>query len=103
MNSKMKQINVLYDDDFEDVDILLVPDDIALHIDDVTQQFIKWLNIPENRCRFLILNGSGNQVLGVDTEEFLWWLNHIKILDEQKASIVCQHTKYINTLPTAEF
>ena len=99
----MKYINLVYGDDYEDVDILRVPDEIADNIDNVMRDFFRWTEIPENRQQLLIKNLDGEMVVGIDTEEFLWWLNNVKILDESKATIERQHTTLWQGYPIAEF
>lgn len=99
----MKNINIVYEEDYEDVDIVQVPDDIADDIDLVVNEFFKWVAIPENHIRFQIENAEGKTVLNIDTEEFLWWLNHIKITDESRAIIIKQHTSVCLEWPVADF
>lgn len=99
----MKKINVIFDDEFNDVDILLVPDDVAYNIEHVVQEFNQWLSLPDNRSRFVVEVINGYRVIGIGTEEFLWWLNNIQIKAEPKAAILEQHTKLIPNYPCAEF
>ena len=89
----MKQINLICDDEFEDVDILLVPDTIAENVPEVQREFNRWLMNPQNAERFS-REENGRQSLCIDTDEILWWLNHVKLTGEEKASIVMQHTSY---------
>ena len=99
----MKHINIVYDDYFDDADILLVPDYVAEHIKSVVMQFNKWLVIPENHGPFLVSTENGAFCLSIDTEEFLWWLNNILITDDSKAVVVKQHTSFNPEYPIAEF
>ena len=99
----MKKINIVFDDEFDDVDILLVPDDIADNIENVVQEFFNWVEIPENRKRFVVRIIDGYEIISFATEEFIWWLNEIKIQTPPKAEILIQHTKYIPDYPSAEF
>lgn len=99
----MKKINVVYDDMFDDVDILLVPDEIADNIEYVVWEFNQWLSSPENRNRFVLEVIDGYEVIGIETEAFLWWLNHLLIHTEHKAAILKQHTQLIPEYPCAEF
>lgn len=42
-------------------------------------------------------------VLGIDTLEFLWWLNSIKIENLSKAELIDQHTTLQYDFPIADF
>ncbi len=96
----MKAVNLVFGEDYNDVDILLVPDEIADNIDVVLRKFNKWLSIPENQNRFLVPY-HGRMVLGIDTKEFLWWLNNCEMLDNQESTILKQHTAYQPDYPAA--
>ena len=99
----MRRVNVVYDDDFDDVDILLVPDYVADNIERIVNEFNHWILLPENHGRFVAKVINGYEVLGIGTAEFLWWLNHVKIDIAPKASIITQHTNLVPEFPCAEF
>ena len=99
----MRLVNLLFDEEYEDVDIISVPDEIADDIDAVAQQFFRWVWIPENRQRFSVPRQNGTPVLSIDTEEFLWWLNNIYLPAGQTADVFLQHTHFRPELPTANF
>ena len=99
----MKCINLVYGDDYEDVDILSVPDEIVENIDKIMWDFFDWTEVPENKQQLLVKDVKGNNVLGIDTEEFLYWLNNIKITDGPKAVVIKQHTSMCPEYPVAEF
>lgn len=99
----MKEINLLYDDDVHDVDILLVPDHIADEIEKVMFEFNAWLCVPENRERFMISDAKGNKVLGIDTKEFVWWLENVKLCKSESVFVLEQHTSFRPEYPTADF
>lgn len=99
----MKRVYVVFDNIFDDVDILLVPAEIASNIERVVWEFNNWLSFPENRSRFVVENVNGYGIIGIGTEEFLWWLNHVRIDTTQKATILAQHTKLVSDYPRAEF
>ena len=71
----MQKINVVYDGCLENVDILLVPDDVADDIERITQEFFNWLAVPENGDRFRTAVIDGRKFLSIGTDEFIWWLN----------------------------
>ena len=98
----MKPINLVFENDYNDVDILLVPDYVAANIDHVVMKFSKWLLNPENRKRFLAPY-KGKLELAIGTDEFLWWLNNYIILEEPTATLYKQHTKFCSAYPSAYF
>ena len=95
----MKKINLIFDEVYDDVDILLVPDDIAECIESVMLEFGRWLSCDENAKCFR--TGQG-KFLAIGTSEFLWWLNSIKITQGCKATIFTKHTECDPSLPKAE-
>lgn len=99
----MKRVCVVFDDEFDDVDIILVPDDIADNIECVVWEFNQWLRMPENRSRFVIRIIDGYEMISINTEEFVWWLNQFRIDAAQKAIILIQHTELVSDYPRAEF
>lgn len=99
----MKHINIVYDDNFDDVDIIAVPDNIARNIESIVNEFMEWLSVPKNRQNFMVQSAEGNLVLSVGTDEFLWWLNCVKLAADARAVLVCQHTVFISGLPVASF
>lgn len=98
----MRPINIVYEECYDNVDIVLVPEDIANSIESVAQEFFCWLLAPENNKRFVIPHEKWGEVLLIGAKEFLWWLNNIKITGEE-ATILHQHTSYVPEYPTAEF
>lgn len=99
----MRPVNLLFDEEYEDVDIISVPDEIADSINDIAQQFFSWLGNPENARRFYVKLPNGKESLGIDTKEFVWWLNHVFLPAGQAAGIVTQHTSHHPEYPTANF
>lgn len=97
----MKYINIVFENDLSDVDLLYVPDYVADNIDQVVMEFDKWLRNPENGNRFLVPY-NGKMVLGIGTEEFTWWLNNSK-KEYNNSTIFKQHTTFCPEYPTANF
>ena len=98
----MKRIIMLYDGHYDDADFLVVPDDIADDIEKVVWDFNIWLRDPKNNFRFMKTE-NGITCLSIDTNEFLWWLNNVRITGEDKAEIESQHTNFIEGYPVAYF
>ena len=99
----MRLVNLLFDEEYENVDILSVPDDIADNIDNIAQEFTRWIWFPENRQQFMVTLSDGKECLSFDTKEFLWWLNNIFLSPGQTAAIYLQHTSFHPEHPTANF
>ena len=97
---------MLFDEDYQDVDILEVPEKIAENIESIVREFNMWLCTPGNGSRFLVETASGKKVLAIGTKEFVWWLQNIKIKEidgEKTVEIVKEHTTFDDSLPTANF
>ena len=99
----LSRVNIIYGLDYNDVDIIGVPSEMANIIDDIAQEFFCWLSVPKNGQRFLVKSDNGREVLSIDTREFVWWLNNVKIVGEPKATIILQHTSYNPQYPSADF
>jgi len=97
-------INVLYEGDFDDCDIISVPDFVGCDIEDYGQQFCNWLNSNLLSDEWYITIDN-HRVTVLETEGFVKWLNdNICSKDEkQLAYIVKQHTKLVNEYPIVEF
>lgn len=97
----MKQINIVYEDDFSDVDIILVPDIVAENLEEIGMIFLSWAEKEESDCWHII---EGRKVCSVDTEDFMRWIDKRYFNSEHcKTSIVKQHTTMDVTLPIVEF
>ena len=99
----MQPINIVYEECYDNVDIVLVPDDIANSVESVVQEFFCWLRVPENNHRFMVPHEQWGEVLMIGAKEFVWWLNHVKLPGEEKALILQQNTTFVETYSTAEF
>jgi hypothetical protein len=99
----MKLINLIYEDDYDDVDILLVPDFVHDHIEDVLQTFFNWAAKTREHGYFII-DEKGKEVLAIATKEFVEWLNCNYFQSEgQEIVVVEANTKYNAEYPSAEF
>lgn len=99
----MKRINMVFDNEYESADILLVPDQIADEIEKVVWDFNIWLKNPEHAQRFMITGADNKIYLNINTEDFIWWLNNIRIVDDNKAQLEQQFVPYVPAYPIAEF
>lgn len=99
----MKRINIVFADEYESADILLVPAQIADEIEKVVWDFNIWLKDPEHAQRFMRAGTNKKIHLNIDTEDFIWWLNNVRITDGNKAQLEQQFVPCIPEYPIAEF
>lgn len=97
----MRKINVLFEYDYEDVDIVSVPDYIAENIESVLFDFFKWLKEPKNQQRFHV-QYDGKTVLSIDTNALIWWINRYDCAVDEPAFIVETHTRFCPDYPVAD-
>jgi hypothetical protein len=99
----MKLINLVYEYDYDDVDIVSVPDHVCDNIDRVVQEFNDWTGNTRDHGWFVI-DDKGKEVLATGTKEFVKWLNDNYFRYENKEIVVVKaHTKYNPKYPTADF
>lgn len=95
-------INVLYEGDYCDCDIIFVPDSIGDKIEQYAQQFCDWLNTPYvSNDYYVTINGK--EYLSLETDGFVRWLNHYICKDQCLAHIVKQHTNLVPSYKVIEF
>ena len=102
----MKIINIVFDGDFHDVDLLKVPDYIAEDIEKITQNFFNWVVHPDNRGLFMktIHTNQGlKEYLCVGTEEFIWWLRKFAVVNDDTITLLAQHVSFHPEYPSADF
>ena len=97
----MKRVNIVFDDVFDDADILLIPDEIFSRIEEIGQEFLQWLPSTENPEYWTIINGRRCMV--AETDGFIKWLNATYCKDLQKAIVVARNTNYEPSLKIIEF
>ncbi len=89
----MQYINIVYEDDYTDCDIIQVPDHIASKIEDYGQLFCDWLrgdDIPSEYYYFI----NGMRVGICETQGFIKWLNMYFCDDCEKITLIYQHVPY---------
>ena len=100
----MKKVNIIYDDEFQDVDIIAIPDDIFGDVDKLGALFIQWVieSAPkDDRDYWSIKNGE--YLLIIETIGLVKWLNNHYCKNGSKAYIVEQHTSYCSEYQSIEF
>ena len=90
----MKRINIIYDDIYNDVDIVSIPTEISDMLDEIVQAFLKWLpTAPLNDSDYWVFIGE-KRVSNLETVGFVKWINDNYSISNKQAVIVCQHTDY---------
>ena len=84
----MKNINLVYGNDTDDVDILCVPDRVADHLEEIVQMFFRWMSDPDHSHNFWMMSPSDCRYLALDTTEFIWWLNNFYLSGTEYISVV---------------
>lgn len=95
----MEPVCILFDDMYDDTDIISVPDVLYANIEELGQQFQWWLGKGEHD--FWTTLPDGQRVLACETDGFVWWLNK-QLGDDckEKVKIVAQHVRYRPYLKT---
>ena len=97
----MREIYLIFEDDYEDCDVICVPDFIADNAPRYGQLFCDWLANTTDESYFVDI--SGKKYLSCETEGFIRWLNNFYCNINEKAYIVKQHTSYLSGYTKIEF
>ena len=90
----MIHINIVFDEEMDDVDIIALPENIFRDIASITRQFMDWLpDAPKDNSDYWA-HINGKSCLTLETDGFVKWLNQTYCLGSNEAFIVEQHTKY---------
>ena len=100
---RMQNVMILFDGTEDDADLILVPEDMAEHINTIAHEFFRWAADPSSVHDFWAMQPNGRKVLALGTNEFIWYLNHHVITSGEQAEIVAQHIHYDPQYPTAYF
>ena len=95
----MKLVCILFDYAYNDADVIAVPDSLYDNIQELGQQFCRWLEKGEHD--FWVTSPNGERYLNLETDGFVWWLNK-QLGDDckEKVKIVEQHVRYRRKLKT---
>jgi len=97
----MNRINIVFDDAFDDADILAIPGEIFSCIEEIGQEFLDWLPQAEDPDYWTVINGRRCAV--AETDGFIKWLNATYCKDLEKAFVVSRNISYEPSLKTIEF
>lgn len=98
----MLKINVVFEEDYNDVNIILVSKSVYDNLDVICQQFLDWIPSQTENELFVQRDEKGAEVFICETEGFVWWLNKFYLKNEH-AAIVKKHTIYDRTLKSIFF
>lgn len=97
----MININLVFDDEFDDVDIISVPNEIASKIEEIAHEFLCW--IPTTNDKEYWITEDGRKVLVAETDGFIKWLNTFYCKSKEKAFVVERKTRYYPQYKTINF
>ena len=97
----MKKVNVVFDNDLNDVDIIAIPDAILSKIEAIGQEFLDWVPNEKDNDYWTIIDGRRYSV--AETDGFIKWLNSCYCSKTDKAYVVAKNTNYLPQYKTIEF
>ena len=97
----MAKINIVFENDFEDADIISIPDYLLPTIVEIGQKFLNWIPSADDNDYFTII--AGRQYFVAETDGFVKWLNTYDCRDTEKAFVVSSHTNIGSEYKTLEF
>lgn len=97
----MTRINIVFDNFFDDADIIAIPDEIAFKIEAIGQEFLKWVPGATDSSYWTIIDGRKISV--AETDGFIKWLNSKYCLRTEKAYVVNRNTRYCPEYKIIEF
>lgn len=97
----MIKVNIVFDNDFEDADIIAIPDEIASEIDTITQEFLDWVPRASDSDYWTIIDGRKCSV--AETDGFIKWLNSCYCAKTEKAYVVARNTNYCSQYKVVDF
>lgn len=97
----MTNVNIVYDDVFDDADIIAVPDEIVSDIEKIGQEFMCW-SPPESDDEYWVIV-DGRKCLAMETDGFLKWLNSNCCQNTEKAYVIARNTNYCPGYKIIEF
>ncbi|MBQ3183777.1 MAG: hypothetical protein IJB24_04425 [Clostridia bacterium] len=99
----MVKINIVYDDHYEDTDIISVPEEIFNNLNTVVNEFMAYLDYaPKDDIDYWV-EIDGILCSNLETVGFIKWLNNTYCTGKEKALIIKQHTKYDSRYETIEW
>ena len=99
----MININIVYEEEYNDTDIIALPDEIYDNLNKIVDEFIAYLKYaPKDDIDYWV-EIDGVLCSNLETVGFIKWLNNTYCTGKQKAVIVKQHTNYVPEYETIEW
>ena len=95
----MQNINIVFDDIYDDVAIIAIPDNIVPDIERLGNEYLNWIPPEDDVDGWVFLNGR--KVMCKEADGFVKWLN-VKCCNGQ-AYVVNMNTVYCPEYPMIEF
>lgn len=90
----MIRVNVVYEYDYDDVDIILLPDSLANSIDKINFEFGGYISPNKDDKDYWRKSPDGKLYSILETEGLVKWINRYWVKDGEKAVIEQQHVAY---------
>ena len=97
----MTKVNIVFDDIFDDADIIAVPDELIPRIEEISQEFLFWKPSLDDKDNWLITDGK--ICLVKETDGFIKWLNSTYCKNIEKAYVIVRNTNYCPDYKIIEF
>ena len=97
----MTKVNVIFDNSFDDADIIAIPDEIASRIETIGQEFLDWVLTAKNSDYWV--NMDGQKCLVIETDGFIKWLNSRYCSNIEEAYLVTRNTNSCPLYKSLEF
>ncbi|MBQ4562351.1 MAG: hypothetical protein IJA55_08510 [Clostridia bacterium] len=99
----MTNLNIVYDEEYNDTDIISVPEEIFNNLNTVVNEFMAYLDYaPKDDIDYWV-EIDGILCSNLETVGFIKWLNNTYCAGKEKAVIVKQHTDYDPKYKTIEW
>jgi hypothetical protein len=98
----MKKVIIVFEDDYNDCDIISVPDFVADQSEKFCQMFFRWLDSEDLSDEYYVFI-NGEKCIGAETIGLVNWLNEYICPSNEQASIIEQHIKFEYGYPIMEF
>ncbi|MBQ9805391.1 MAG: hypothetical protein IJW49_02625 [Clostridia bacterium] len=97
----MVKVNIVFDDIFDDADIIAIPDEIFPCIEQIGQTFLDWIPTATDPDYWKVINGR--RCIVAETNGFIKRLNTVHCNHSEKAYVVARNTTYNPNLKTIQF
>ena len=98
-------VNITFDDEesLEYVDIVNIPDEVAGNLDEVVNEFFKWMFDKTNNHEYWVIEENKKKYCSYSTEAFIDWINQFIAKEERAAIIAISSRRIDDALPIIFF